>query len=98
MSDQSHGPGWWQASDGKWYPPQPAQGTTYAGPRYAFKVLELRETVFTGKNSGAELERILNEWGAVGWEVKSIVKGSVSGRLGPGGVGGMLVTLQIRIA
>lgn len=22
MSDSSQGPGWWQASDGKWYPPQ----------------------------------------------------------------------------
>ena len=23
MSEQSGGPGWWQASDGKWYPPEP---------------------------------------------------------------------------
>jgi hypothetical protein len=23
MSDTSHAPGWWSASDGKWYPPQP---------------------------------------------------------------------------
>jgi hypothetical protein len=22
MSDTSHAPGWWSASDGKWYPPQ----------------------------------------------------------------------------
>ena len=26
MSEQSQGPGWWQASDGKWYPPQAAAG------------------------------------------------------------------------
>ena len=25
MSDTSQGPGWWQASDGKWYPPEQAQ-------------------------------------------------------------------------
>ncbi len=25
MSDTSQGPGWWLASDGKWYPPQPQQ-------------------------------------------------------------------------
>lgn len=25
MSDYSGGPGWWQASDGKWYPPQSAE-------------------------------------------------------------------------
>ncbi|MGI9602182.1 MAG: YbjQ family protein [Acidimicrobiales bacterium] len=24
MSDVSQGPGWWQASDGKWYPPETA--------------------------------------------------------------------------
>jgi Domain of unknown function (DUF4282) len=24
MSDSSQGPGWWQASDGKWYPPEKA--------------------------------------------------------------------------
>ena len=24
MSDAPQGPGWWQASDGKWYPPGPA--------------------------------------------------------------------------
>jgi uncharacterized RDD family membrane protein YckC len=31
MSDTSQGPGWWQASDGKWYPPEsvPSSG---AGP------------------------------------------------------------------
>ena len=23
MSQQPQGPGWWQASDGRWYPPQP---------------------------------------------------------------------------
>jgi hypothetical protein len=26
MSDTSQGPGWWQASDGKWYPPETAPG------------------------------------------------------------------------
>ncbi len=25
MSDVAQGPGWWQANDGRWYPPQPAQ-------------------------------------------------------------------------
>ena len=25
MSDVSQGPGWWQAADGKWYPPAPQQ-------------------------------------------------------------------------
>lgn len=33
MSDVSQGPGWWQASDGKWYPPEQAAPTSPpAGP------------------------------------------------------------------
>jgi hypothetical protein len=27
MSDASQGPGWWQASDGRWYPPEQAPGS-----------------------------------------------------------------------
>ena len=32
MSDTSQGPGWWQASDGKWYPPEQAPGAAPVPP------------------------------------------------------------------
>lgn len=32
MSDQSQGPGWWQASDGKWYPPEQSPAPPGGGP------------------------------------------------------------------
>ena len=32
MSDASQGPGWWQASDGKWYPPEQAPGAQPTTP------------------------------------------------------------------
>lgn len=32
MSDFSQGPGWWQASDGKWYPPEQAPGAAPTAP------------------------------------------------------------------
>jgi uncharacterized RDD family membrane protein YckC len=32
MSDVSQGPGWWQASDGKWYPPEQAAGAAPTSP------------------------------------------------------------------
>ncbi len=32
MSDMSQGPGWWQASDGKWYPPEQAPGAQPTAP------------------------------------------------------------------
>lgn len=31
MSDAAQGPGWWIASDGRWYPPQPAPPPAYGG-------------------------------------------------------------------
>jgi uncharacterized membrane protein len=42
MSDSPQGPGWWQASDGKWYPPEQAPGggagATGGGGAAAFSV------------------------------------------------------------
>jgi len=32
MSDVSQGPGWWLASDGKWYPPESAPGYVQSPP------------------------------------------------------------------
>lgn len=33
MSDVSQGPGWWQASDGRWYPPEQVPGVPTPPPR-----------------------------------------------------------------
>lgn len=33
MSDMSQGPGWWQASDDKWYPPEAARGAPTSTPQ-----------------------------------------------------------------
>ena len=34
MSDTSQGPGWWLASDGKWYPPELWTGPPLSGPGF----------------------------------------------------------------
>ena len=62
--------------------------------RYEYKVLELREKLLGGKMSGDKLERILNEHAEQGWQLKSITSAEVKGRLGPGGVDGLLVTFE----
>lgn len=36
MSDTPLAPGWWQASDGRWYPPQPPQPPGTAVQGYAY--------------------------------------------------------------
>jgi hypothetical protein len=62
--------------------------------RVEYKVLELREGLIGGKMSGDKLERILNDNARDGWQLKAITSTEVKGRVGPGGVEGLLVTFE----
>ena len=62
--------------------------------RYEYKVLELREKLIGGKMSGDKLEKILNQHAAQGWRLKTITSADVKGRVGPGGVEGLLLTFE----
>lgn len=66
MSDMSQGPGWWQASDGKWYPPEQTPGGQpqaggqpgySAGPSYGAPVAGPGAIAGTGSPHGE-----LAEW------------------------------------
>ena len=61
---------------------------------YQYKVVELREKMIGGKMSGDRLEKVLNEHGSDGWRLKAITSTDVKGRIGPGGVEGLLVTFE----
>ncbi|HEV2809218.1 MAG TPA: DUF4177 domain-containing protein [Acidimicrobiales bacterium] len=61
---------------------------------FEYKVVELREGMIGGKMSGDKLEKVLNEHGRQGWQLKSVTAVEVKGRMGPGGVGGVLVTFE----
>jgi hypothetical protein len=65
--------------------------------RYEYKVLELREKMIGGKMSGEKLERVLNEHADQGWQLKAITSTEVKGRIGPGGVEGLLVTFERQV-
>jgi hypothetical protein len=62
--------------------------------RYQYTVVELREGMIGGKMSGDKLEQVLNEHAAQGWQLKAITSVEVRGRVGPGGVEGLLVTFE----
>ncbi|MCT2582898.1 DUF4177 domain-containing protein [Actinophytocola gossypii] len=65
--------------------------------RFEYKVLELREKLIGGKMSGARLEKLLNEHAAEGWRLKAITAAEIKGRIGPGGVEGVLITFERRV-
>jgi predicted ABC-type sugar transport system permease subunit len=62
--------------------------------RYEYKVEEIREGMLGGKMSGDKLERVLNDNAGSGWQLKAITAVEVKGRVGPGGVEGVLVTFE----
>jgi hypothetical protein len=62
--------------------------------RYEYRVVELREGLLGGKMSGDKLEDVLNQHAREGWQLKAITSVQVKGRIGPGGVEGVLVTLE----
>jgi hypothetical protein len=61
---------------------------------YSYKVVELREGMIGGKMSGDKLEKVLNEHARKGWQLRAITSVEVKGRMGPGGVDGVLVTFE----
>jgi hypothetical protein len=62
--------------------------------RYEYKVEEIRERMLGGKMSGEKLERLLNDRAGEGWQLRAITSVEVKGRIGPGGVEGVLVTFE----
>jgi len=61
---------------------------------FDYKVVELREGMIGGKMSGDKLQKVLNEHAQQGWQLKAITAVEIKGRVGPGGVEGVLVTFE----
>jgi hypothetical protein len=66
--------------------------------RYEYRVLQMRESMIGGKLSPEKLERLLNDEARQGWQLKSITSTDVKGRIGPGGVEGLLITFERLVA
>lgn len=62
--------------------------------RFEYKVVQLRESLMGGKLSDDKLAKVLNAEAADGWQLKAITAADVKGRIGPGGVDGLLVTFE----
>ena len=62
--------------------------------RFEYRVVEVREGLIGGKMSGDKLEKLLNEHAREGWQLRTITSTDVKGRVGPGGVEGLLVTFE----
>ncbi|MCE0767069.1 DUF4177 domain-containing protein [Pseudonocardia kujensis] len=66
--------------------------------RFEYKVIQLREGLIGGKLSADKLEKVLNGEAGDGWQLRTITSADVKGRIGPGGVEGLLVTFERPVA
>jgi Domain of unknown function (DUF4177) len=66
--------------------------------RYEYQVMQIRESMIGGKLSPGKLERLLNDEARQGWQLKAITSTDVKGRIGPGGVEGLLITFERLVA
>jgi hypothetical protein len=63
-------------------------------PMVEYKVMYLREALIGDKIDTDKLESLLNQWASRGWHLKTLTSAQVDGRVGPGGVSGLIVTLE----
>jgi hypothetical protein len=64
------------------------------GKLVEYKVATVRETLVGDKIAHSQLETLLNQYASAGWTLKSLTKASVGGRVGPGGVDGLIVVFE----
>ena len=62
--------------------------------RFEYRVVQVRERMMGGALSADKLEDILNESAREGWQLRDITATEVKGRVGPGGVEGLLITFE----
>lgn len=61
---------------------------------YEYKVEELRSNLRGGAVSGEKLQELLNEHARLGWRTVAVTPCEVEGRIGKGGVEGLVVTFE----
>ena len=64
---------------------------------YEYQTVSLRSTLVGDKMNVGDLQGTLDQWSAQGWRVRSIVETQVAGRVGPGGVGGLIIVFERRL-
>ena len=61
---------------------------------FEYKVVEVREKMLGGVLVEDLLEPLARHLAAQGWHLKAITSADIKGRIGPGGVEGLLITFE----
>lgn len=61
---------------------------------YQYQVIEVKDSLFRGKQSGAALQDVINEQAAIGWKLVQIMSEDIKGRMGLGSTSGVLILFE----
>ena len=62
--------------------------------RFEYRVETARASLVGDKMDSGDLEKMLNERAAEGWQLKSLTETKVKGRIGPGGTEGLIAVFE----
>lgn len=65
---------------------------------YQYQVIEVRDSLFRGKQSGQALQDVINEQAKVGWKLVQIMSEDIKGRMGMGSTSGVLILFEWQLS
>ena len=66
----------------------------WAPTYYEYQVIEVKDSLFRGKQSSVALQALIMEQANYGWRFVQAMADEIKGRLGVGSTGGMLLTFE----
>lgn len=63
-----------------------------------YQVVEVKDSLFRGKQSAENLQNVLNEQARAGWKFRSMMSTDLKGRMGLGTTDGVLITFEREVA
>ena len=61
---------------------------------YQYQVLEVKDSLFRGKQSGEALQAVINAEATKGWKLVQIMSEDIKGRMGVGSTSGVLILFE----
>ena len=80
-------------TDMTYQPPQPST-PSWRPSFYEYRVIEVKDSMFRGKQSAESLQAMLNDMARYGWQFKHMITEDIKGRMGVGSTGGIIAVFE----
>lgn len=67
---------------------------TWQPTYFEYQVVEVKDSLFRGKQSSEQLQALLNQQAQYGWQFKHMMSEDIKGRMGVGSTSGVLMVFE----